>query len=158
MTASPNDKDGGAIINLRCGGIAIVSHEDLEKTNRHEWTLNKYGYVIRCSRASGEYNLLHRFVMQAKKGEHIHHDNEVKHDCRRTNLIPTTPSEHMRKYHPERIQKLIKANRRYENGGTCVHCGKNYTKHPDHRGRQTCCTKRCAMMHAVHVRFGKFHL
>ena len=147
------DKDGGpALLPLVSGGHAVVSPQDLLRLSVHRWRLGGNGYVYKVGgRKKGVPCLPHRIVMGAQSGEEIHHWNETRTDCRRANLERTTPSAHQN-HHKHLLITRNRANRRYPLTGTCKFCRITYTKDRNHRGRQTCCSKACAMALAVNAR------
>jgi hypothetical protein len=153
--------DGGPAIEvplLRNGvlaGFALVSACDAERVLACRWRMTVQGYVQSCG-ANARSELLHRFVLNAKKGIEIHHKNEVKTDCRRLNLEEVTPKDHQLR-HSHIVTARNFAARIYPLTGTCKHCGSLFVSHPAHRGRQTCCSKRCACLVAVVARKAKFH-
>lgn len=146
-------KDGGpARLPTVDGTIAMVSAEDLPALTPFRWIVGRNGYVYKSgARKRGVQCLLHRIVVGAQAGTEVHHKNGNKLDCRRENLEETTASEHQR-HHKNSLVARNKASRVHPSEGVCRYCGQSYTKHPDHRGRQTCCSKPCAMALAVKIR------
>ena len=147
------DDGGPAIkITMKCGGTAIVSPDDSSLIQDHQWRLGTNGYVYMVgARQAGRQCLLHRIITGAKPGEDVHHLNEDKTDCRRENLRVLSASEHQQ-HHKHVVSARNRASRIYSIDATCKMCGIKFTKHPDHRGRQTCCSKRCAVLAAVAAR------
>lgn len=69
-------------IELTQGKYAWVSSEDFERVSKRKWSYHHSGYVVR-----GKPQIsLHRFILGAKKGQHIDHINGDKLDNRRSNL------------------------------------------------------------------------
>ena len=132
------------------GGVALVSPCDYERVMSYEWRLTTKGYVARRGGNSGSV-LLHRFVLNSPPFLDVHHKNECKTDCRRENLDELSPKEHQR-MHSHIVTARNIASRIYPLTGTCKTCGTEFVANPDHRGRQTCCSKRCACLAAVAAR------
>lgn len=140
---------------LKNGGFAIVSRRDFASMRRMQWRLGSNGYVyVVGGRSSGKPCLLHRIVMHAKRGEEIHHRNGDKANCARRNLERTSPSEHQ-KHHSHLLIARNQAAQKYASTAHCKQCNVLFTKHPDHRGRQVCCSKYCAILLAVAGRLAK---
>jgi hypothetical protein len=59
----------------------LVDEEFWHKFNSMSWSINKNGYII-----EGRGELMHRIVMNAKKGEIVDHINNTKYDNRNCNL------------------------------------------------------------------------
>lgn len=66
----------------------LVDPED-QHLERYSWGLNNSGYV------KGPGGMLHRVIMQAKKGQEVHHLNHNKLDCRKENLVFTNHSANL---------------------------------------------------------------
>lgn len=149
--------DGGPAVEIPLvgGGLALVSQCDAERVQAHQWRMTAKGYVQRKGANSGSC-LLHRFVLDAKRGREVHHKNEQKTDCRRNNLEELSPSEHQSR-HKHLVVARNLARRIHAVTANCKACGAEFTKHPDHRGRQVCCSKRCAISRAVSARMEAFH-
>lgn len=148
--SAPNDGGPAVEVPLVTGGVALVSLCDAGRVLQYEWRATKKGYVQRCGANSGSV-LLHRFILDAQAGREIHHKNECKTDCRRENLEELTPQEHQRR-HLHIVTSRNIAARIYPLTGICKACGVEFTANPDHRGRQKCCSKRCACLVAVSAR------
>jgi hypothetical protein len=146
-------KDGGPVkVPLETGGFALVSECDAERIMQSKWRLGDNGYVYRAgARTKGIPCLLHRIVVDAPKGMEVHHDDEDKLNCQRWNLETIPPSEHQ-EHHKHLVISRNKASRIHDLTANCKRCGVHFTKDPDHRGRQTCCSKLCAIHLAVAVR------
>lgn len=136
--------DGGSAVEiaLQNGGVALVSPEDVERVSALKWRLGANGYAYCCDR-SQKHALLHRFVVDADPSLEVHHDNEIKLDCRRSNLIQETPADHQRKHHAESLRKRNEAQRVYPAVRACEGCGIEFEVNPDHRGRNRFCTRTC---------------
>ena len=80
-------------ITLSQGKVALVDDADFLVVNRHKWSaLNtradrtkKPSFYATCS-ISGRKQYLHRFIMDAQKGQMIDHINHDGLDCRRANM------------------------------------------------------------------------
>jgi hypothetical protein len=81
----------------------------------------------------------------------VHHEDEDKLNCRRGNLEIVAPSEHQ-KHHKHLVIARNVASRVHAATANCKACGVMFTKHPDHRDRQVCCSKNCAMRLAINAR------
>lgn len=69
-------------IQLTKGKISLIDDEDFERVSKNKWSYHHTGYVVR-----GKPQIsLHRFVMNAKKGEFIDHINRNRLDNRKSNL------------------------------------------------------------------------
>jgi hypothetical protein len=62
---------------------------EFEHLKRFSWNINNSGYI------KGPGGELHRIVMNAKKGQEVHHLNHNKLDCRKSNLVFTTHSKNL---------------------------------------------------------------
>lgn len=62
--------------------IFIIDAEDYKKTSKHQWYEGQNGYIYK----SGTGITLHRFIMNAKKGDIIDHIDRVKSNNRKVNL------------------------------------------------------------------------
>lgn len=150
--STTNDGGPAVVITLKDGGTAVISQADAGRVLAHQWRLGTNGYVYRVGgRIAGAQCLLHRFVTRASPGTDVHHLNEDKTDCRRANLSVISPAAHQ-EHHKHLVLARNFAARVYPLTGQCKACGIEFTKHPDHRGRQTCCSKRCAITLAIDAR------
>lgn len=70
-----------AFIPLTKGKFSLVDFDDAIKVNEHKWQMHNKGYACK-----GSQFLLHRFILNAKKGEEIDHVNLNKLDNRKSNL------------------------------------------------------------------------
>ena len=96
--------DCGSCVNLMIYSdthgmlVFTIDKDDEERVRKHKWVLQKCThtdspfpkYYARTSDSSGV--LLHRYIIQAKKGEVIDHINQNTFDTRKTNLRRTTYS------------------------------------------------------------------
>lgn len=77
-------------IELTNGKIALVDDEDFKEISRITWYYRREGYAVGNlpSPEKGVYPkvLMHRYIMDAKKGEQVDHINGNKLDNRRENL------------------------------------------------------------------------
>jgi len=145
--------DGGPVLlALQNGGHAIISEVDFPVLSAFKWRRGGNGYAYRCgANLRGVQTLLHRIVLDAPRGKEVHHRNGDKLDCRRENLELTTPSGHQ-EYHKSQLIERNLASRKYPLTGVCKHCGNSFIRDPNHRGRQTCCSKDCAIRIAITAR------
>ena len=74
--------------------FAIVSDEDYAIVCKHPWSLSNCGYVQ--SKSGDTHVLMHRLIMNAKKGQEIDHVNRDKLDNRRDNLKLCTHKDNMK--------------------------------------------------------------
>lgn len=77
-------------IVLTNGKVALVDDEDFDKLNAVKWYYRKEGYAVGNlpSPEKGMYPkvLMHRYIMDAQKGQQIDHINGDKLDNRKENL------------------------------------------------------------------------
>ena len=140
------------------GTEIAISREDIQMVIRHSWRIGKNGYIYRRGgRTKGVPCLLHRIIVDAKPSQEIHHRNGNRLDNRRENLEITTASRHQ-EHHKHLLIARNKASRIYPKTGICKECGTVYTKDRDHRGRQKCCSKRCAITIARRIYLEKHHV
>lgn len=84
-------------IVLTNGGEALVNDEDYELYGQWRWR-EENGYVFTWNRdATGRIRpfLLHRLVMGSPKGMHVHHKDEDRLNCQRSNLEIKQPGQHL---------------------------------------------------------------
>lgn len=87
--------------------------EDWERLWFYDWRITKEGYAM--ARIKGRVVFMHREVMSAPSGLHVHHKNGDKLDNRKANLEVLTPSEHCKR-HTHRIAARRKNGRFREIG------------------------------------------
>ena len=73
----------------------LVDDEEFNVLSKYTWTLNGSGYA-RATIRGNEY-FMHRFIMNAKKGQEIDHINSDKLDNRKNNLRFCTHIENIMK-------------------------------------------------------------
>lgn len=129
-------------IRLTCGGIAKVSNEDADRVYGFKWRTNRHGYV-RANIGGRVVQSLHRFILSAPRGMHVHHLNESKLDCRRENLLLLTNSEHQRRFHAEQTKARNNLKRIHPLTKVCAYCGKTFTPNVDRRGAMKVCSATC---------------
>ncbi|CAN7358234.1 AP2/ERF family transcription factor [Paenibacillus sp. LjRoot56] len=86
-------------LRLGKGEICLVDDEDYEWLSKYRWNKSQYGYGYRLGdRSKGEQwkILIHREIMNAKKGHVIDHKNGNPLDNRRSNLRFCTQGENLR--------------------------------------------------------------
>lgn len=150
-----SEKDWGSavMVALKSGGHALVSSDDLWIVQRWNWRVGANGYVYKCGgRLKGITCLMHRAILSAQRGTEVHHINKNKLDNRRENLEVMLPGDHQKHHHSELLIERNKARRIYGDNATCPECGKEFKKHPNHRGRQRLCSKLCSILKAVKIR------
>jgi len=83
----------GKFLSLSCGYFALIDEEDFNRASRHKWCTVKnradgIKYAIGKKKENGKRKTihLHRFIMNAKKGEEIDHINHDGLDNRKSNL------------------------------------------------------------------------
>lgn len=69
----------------------LVDKEDYERISEHNWWVKPAGYIY--TQVNRKTIYLHRFVMEAKKGQEIDHINRKKMDNRKENLRFCTRSQ-----------------------------------------------------------------
>jgi len=130
---------------MKDGGPAkiILDKDDGHLLSDYKWAVGTNGYVYKSgARKRGKQCLLHRIVMSAKPGAQLHHANENKLDCRKSNLVFVTPSGHQ-EHHKHTLIARNKEARVYPLQKGCEYCGKTFTVDPQHRGRNRFCSKSC---------------
>lgn len=80
------------------GKFAIVEDDDFDRVNKYKWHLHPCGYAIGRPGAKNKI-LLHRFIMDAQKGEDIDHINGNKLDNRRNNLRACSRTQNKQNQH-----------------------------------------------------------
>lgn len=75
--------------------FALVDDEDYEELVKHNWTLSNRGYALRSAYNKGMSKtiLMHRAVLNAKKGLIVDHINHDKLDNQKINLRLCTNSQ-----------------------------------------------------------------
>lgn len=119
------------------GGECQIDDKDFEWMAKLKWKLRKDGYI-----QLSQYNLLHRIVLLAPKGLHVHHKNEDKLDNRSVNLELITNSDHG-KHHAHRLVAYQKAHQKYPDVKKCVVCPATFQVNPRKRKRNKCCSLGC---------------
>lgn len=71
-------------IPLTQGKYALVDDEDFNRVNQYKWYLLGNGYAKRI--VNGKIIAMHRFILNASKGQQIDHINCKKLDNRKSNL------------------------------------------------------------------------
>lgn len=68
--------------------VALISPEDYERVSQYNWSLSSQGYVVRNNYFDGKNHTqkLHRFIVNAQKGDIVDHKNRDRLDCTRDNL------------------------------------------------------------------------
>ena len=89
-------------IKLKNGGITLVDDEDYELVSQFKW-LNSLGYAIRTKGAIP----MHRFLMNAKKGQMIDHKDRDKLNNQKGNLRFCTNSENQKNKKPRGTSKYL---------------------------------------------------
>ena len=71
-------------IPLTQGKVAIVDDADYERVIHHKWCYDSGGYAT--ASVSGKQQRMHRFILNAKRGEHVDHVNLDGLDNQRSNI------------------------------------------------------------------------
>lgn len=82
-------------IQLTQGKVALVDDEDYEYLMQWRWHLTAGAYAARDIE-NKKVIYMHRFLMNAQKGQEIDHINQNKLDNRKSNLRACTRAENMR--------------------------------------------------------------
>ena len=85
---------------LRDGTPVLVDDEDFDRLNKFTWKLNNMGYPQRTTsyrdaenKMHGTHLLLHREVMNARKGQQVDHRDGNLLNCQKSNLRFSTQSQ-----------------------------------------------------------------
>jgi len=133
-----------SMIDTKAHNGILVSKCDLPLLNNNRWRISKNGYVfLRNKRKEFPQRLLHRIILNSKKGEDTHHKNENKLDNRRENIEKLSPSQH-HKYHNHLLIESNKLRRIYPLTKICLNCKEEFTLDVDHRGRNKFCSLLCS--------------
>lgn len=81
----------------------------------------------------------------------IHHINGNRLDNRRANIEVIAPRDHRRK-HTAHLHKANAKRAIYPRERDCAMCGTRFAPHPDHRGRDRCCSRACSRKMAGRTR------
>ena len=84
------------------GGVFLISESDLIKVNRYKWYITGHGYVARTDKKI----YLHRWLMNANKGEIVDHKNGNTLDNTRKNLRICTQKQNM--YNSKKLNPCYK--------------------------------------------------
>lgn len=82
-----------ALIELTRGASAIIDLEDVPRVMLHTWQLATHGYAN--ADIDGKKVYLHRFILNAKQGDHVDHTNHNRLDNRKCNIRICTPNQNM---------------------------------------------------------------
>lgn len=78
--------------------VVLVDDEDFERCAKHSWFLEKHGYV-RCTDVIPDLGVkrvrIHRFIVNAVRGDVVDHENHNLLDCRKSNLRTTSQSRNI---------------------------------------------------------------
>lgn len=69
-------------IKLTKNKSALIDDEDFDRVSKNSWSYHHSGYVVRGKPQAS----LHRFIMEAKKGQIVDHINRNRLDNRKKNL------------------------------------------------------------------------
>jgi hypothetical protein len=77
------------------GKFALVDNDDFEKLNEYFWHVvsNSHGHIYVRSGMSPNHKIMHRLIVNAKKGEQVDHINHNTFDNRKSNLRICTHAE-----------------------------------------------------------------
>ena len=81
------------LIPLTKNQFAIVSNDDFDLLNKSRWFFSKNGYAVGHPENPDETVYMHRFLLNAEKGQVVDHINRDKLDNRRENLRFVTYSQ-----------------------------------------------------------------
>jgi len=81
-------------IQLVHGNTVRIDDEDFERVSQYKWHYDKHTGYARAS-VKAKWTFLHRFILNAKKGEFVDHIDLDKMNCTRANLRICTASENM---------------------------------------------------------------
>jgi hypothetical protein len=95
-------------IILANGGEAHVDEADVGKVIGYKWTRNGYGYAVTYVPTDSGHQLvmMHRLVVDAKRGQIVDHANGDPLDNRRDNLRFCSHAENMRNSKRRKHNKL----------------------------------------------------
>lgn len=79
------DGDSVVIITKQNEKI-LIDLDDLERVNKHCWSVDSKGYVNAGGKCLGGTTRLHRFILDCPKGYVVDHINRDKLDNRKSNL------------------------------------------------------------------------
>lgn len=71
-------------IPLTKGKVAIVDDDDFERVNQYKWCYDNGGYAT--ASINGKQQRMHRFILNAKMGEHVDHASMDGLDNQRCNI------------------------------------------------------------------------
>jgi hypothetical protein len=71
-----------------------IDTEDYKKISKYSWYMDKDGYI--ATKINGKTTFLHRFIMNAQKGEYVDHINHRPEDNRKSVLRICTNQENVR--------------------------------------------------------------
>lgn len=111
------------IIYTRYGEETFVDDEDYDELNKHLWTCNENGYIIRYAKVHEDRNgivIMHREIMNAPNGMVVDHINHVRHDNQKNNLRICTNQENS-------MNKVLQRNNTSGATGVQKNKSKNHT-------------------------------
>ena len=118
-----------AEIITSCGRTVLVDPQDYDVLSQHRWHVGKHAYAFRSFRGRPLY--MHRFLLDAKKGQYTDHINGNGLDNRRSNLRLCTQSENLKNQRKNSGSSRFKGvswdkrNLRWEAGISAGALGKN---------------------------------
>jgi hypothetical protein len=108
-----------AIITLKGNYKVLVDEDDFDVLKKWSWHYHPEGYATRGTEINGKkINIyMHRQIVNAPKGFHVHHKNRNRLDNRKENLQILTAIEHWK------MPKMGKDGKIKEKKKiTCPHC------------------------------------
>jgi hypothetical protein len=91
---------------------------------------------------------MHRAILGAGTGQHVHHRNGNKLDNQRENLQLMEAPDHLRQ-HAAHLVSYAKSVQKYPDVRPCVSCGAEFRVNPRKRSRHCCCSRACAMAQSI---------
>lgn len=79
------NSDGEAVIKTSRGAEILVDEDTWLHLNEAKWSITKAGYVV-TGNSKFRRSYMHRYIMEAKRGDIVDHINGVRNDNRKSNL------------------------------------------------------------------------
>lgn len=91
-------------IQLSKNRTVLVDDDVFDIVSKYHWSVNGAGYA--SAYIDGKQVFLHRFIMQAKKGEEIDHIDQNRFNCQIANLRLCTHGQNISNDGPKKNNKL----------------------------------------------------